>query len=250
MTINAEAFVDVMRATVDQVVTTQLDTVRAAADLIATAVLGGGVIQAFGSGHSEAVAMEIVSRAGGLVPTNKIALRDLVIFGGAPADTLFDTTLERDPATGRRLYELAAPDPLDVFVLASNSGVNGAVVELAQLAKRDGHPIVAITSAKHTAASTPKHPSGQRLSEVADLALDNGAPLGDAVLPLPEGGAVCGISSITAALLAQMLTAEIVNRFLAAGEIPPVYLSANVPGGYEQGLALERRFTGRIRRTS
>ena len=40
------------------------------------AIEAGAVIQAFGTGHSEAFAMEIAGRAGGLIPTNKIALRD------------------------------------------------------------------------------------------------------------------------------------------------------------------------------
>ena len=51
----------------------------AAVDLLTRAVEAGGVIQAFGTGHSEAFAMEIAGRAGGLIPTNKIALRDIVL---------------------------------------------------------------------------------------------------------------------------------------------------------------------------
>ena len=50
-----------------------------------------------------------------------------------------------------RLYELAPVRPQDVFVLASNSGVNGAMVEFAALVKERGHGLVAITSAQHSA---------------------------------------------------------------------------------------------------
>ena len=49
------------------------------------AVEAGAVIQAFGTGHSEAFAMEIAGRAGGLIPTNKIALRDVVLRGSLTA---------------------------------------------------------------------------------------------------------------------------------------------------------------------
>lgn len=66
------------------------------------------------------------------------------------------------------------------------------------------------------------------LAEFADVVLDNGAPYGAATLPLPGGGAVGAVSSITAALLAQQLTVEVVSRLLAAGERPPVHLSANI----------------------
>ena len=82
------------------------------------------------------------------------------------------------------------------------------------------------------------------------MVLDNGAPYGDATLPLPGGGAVGAVSSITAALLAQQVTVEVVARLLAAGERPPVYLSANIPDGDAHNNELEARYAGRIRRGS
>ena len=175
-----------------------------AADLIAEAVRADGVVHAFGTGHSEALAMEIAGRAGGLVPTNRIALRDLVLLGGEPADVL-GPLLERDPAVAHRLYELAPVRPSDVFVLASNSGVNGAMVEFASLVKERGHGLVAITSAAALRPDDLPPPVGRKLADFADVVLDNGAPYGDATLPLPGGGAVGAVSSITAALLAQQI---------------------------------------------
>ena len=123
--------------------------------------------------------------------------------------------------------------PSDIFVIASNSGVNGSIVELAQLVKQHGHRLIAITSFTQTAGVDSRHPSGTKLIDHADVALDNGAPYGDAVLPLPGGGTVCAVSSITGALVAQLIGAEVVRRLTEAGETPPVYLSANVPGGDE-----------------
>ncbi|GAA2628503.1 hypothetical protein GCM10010307_18480 [Streptomyces vastus] len=39
--------------------------------------------------------------------------------------------------------------------------------------------------------------------------------------------------------------------FLAAGRRrPPVYVSADVPGGFESNLELEKHYAGRIRRTA
>jgi len=58
------------------------------------------------------------------------------------------------------------------------------------------------------------------------------------------------VSSLTAALLAQMIVTEVVKRLLDAGVEPPVYLSANVPGGDEHNKVLEDRYAGRIRRTA
>ncbi len=233
-------------------VTEQIDgPIQQAADLMTTALRADGVIQAFGSGHSEALAMEIAGRAGGLIATNRIALRDLVLLGGEPAELLGSAELERDPSYSRKLYELSAARPGDLFVIASNSGVNGSIVELASVVKEKGHPLIAITSLQHTGGTDSRHPSGKKLIDFADVVLDNHAPYGDSVLDLPDGGGkVCAVSSITAALIAQMLVAEVLRRMTDAGETPPVYLSANIPGGDEHNHALEARYAGRIRRTA
>jgi uncharacterized phosphosugar-binding protein len=247
--VSAAAFAEAATAAVRRVSTEQADAVAAAAALLVDGLRAGGVVQTFGTGHSQALAMEIAGRAGGLVPTNMIALRDLVILGGDAPDVLFTEHLERDPAVAQRIYDLAGVQPSDVFVVASNSGGNGSVVELAQLVKERGHGLVAITSMAHSSRVTSRHPSGLRLFELADVVLDNGAPYGDAVLTTGEL-AVGGISSITAALLAQMVVAEVVRTMLAAGETPPVYLSANIPEGDAHNSALEARYAGRIRRSA
>ena len=248
--VSAQAYLDALGPILAKVKRQADGPVQEAADLVVASLRAGGVLQAFGTGHSEALAMELAGRAGGLVPTNRISLRDVVIFGGEPPAVLGDGHLERDPSIARRLYELARPSPADVFVVGSNSGVNGSVVELARLVKRRGHRLIAITSFTQTAAVDSRHPSGTRLVDHADVALDNGAPYGDAVLPLPGGGTVCAVSSITSALLAQLVVGEVVRRLLEAGEAPPVYLSANVPGGDDHNSVLEARYTGRIRRTA
>jgi uncharacterized phosphosugar-binding protein len=247
VSLDADTYLSTVTDTMRRVAATQGEAVAAAADLLAAAVAADGVVHAFGTGHSEALAMEIAGRAGGLVPTNRIALRDLVLYGGEPP-TVLGPTLERDPAVAHRLLDLLTPHPADVFVLASNSGVNGAIVEFAGLVRERGHAVVAITSFAHSSRVASRHPSGRRLADLADVVLDNGAPYGDAALPLPGGGAVGALSSITAALLAQQVVVETVARLLAAGRTPPVYLSANVPGGDAHNHELEARYAGRIRR--
>ena len=171
-----------------------------------SAVQRGGVVQAFGTGHSQAFAMEVAGRAGGLIPTHAIVLRDVVLRGSRDVSVLQGGTLERDESVADELYELYSFDPADLFVIASNSGVNGSIVGLALRAKADGHPVIAVTSLEHTNAVAPKHSSGKRLSEIADLVIDNRAPYGDATIDLGDGLAAGAVSSITAAYIAQLLT--------------------------------------------
>ncbi|WP_203433524.1 sugar isomerase domain-containing protein [Jiangella asiatica] len=246
--VSAVAYLDVVRETIERVAADEAENVGLAADMGTRALRAGGIVQAFGTGHSQATAMEIAGRAGGLIPTSQIALRDLVTYGGEPLSVLDDPYLERDASLGRRLYDVTPVDPADVFVIASNSGINGSTVGLAEVAKKNGHAVIAITSRLHSAQVESRHPSGLKLTDMADVVLDNGSPFGDAVLPLPGGGAAGAVSSITAALLAQLLTAEMVRRLIEAGETPPVYLSANVPGGDSHNENLLQRYAGRIRR--
>jgi uncharacterized phosphosugar-binding protein len=236
----------------------------AAVELMTATIESGGVIHAFGTGHSEAFAMEIAGRAGGLIPTNKIALRDLVLRGSLTTDDLGGSGLERNPAVVEELWELSGIQAGDLLMIASNSGVNGSIVGLALLAKEHGIPLVVVTSLEHTMAVPLKHPSGQRLSDVGDVVIDNLAPYGDATLTLHgsargvEGGSsplsggagvpVGAVSSITAAYIAQLLTIGVSERISADGRRPPLYLSANIPGGDEHNSALEQRYAGRIHR--
>ncbi|MBA3310906.1 MAG: SIS domain-containing protein [Nocardioidaceae bacterium] len=249
-TVSAEYYLAALTPIIEQVSEQAAGPIQRAADLIAASLRADGVVQAFGTGHSEALAMEVAGRAGGLVPTNRISLRDLVIFGGRAAEDLSGGELERDPQVAQQLYDLAKPHPADVFVIASNSGVNGAIVEMARLVKSRGHALIAITSLAHTAGVESRHPGGTKLVDHADVILDNGAPHGDAVLEMPGGGRACAVSSVTAAMLAQMLGAETIRRLIEADVAPPVYLSANIPGGDEHNRTLEQRYAGRIRRTA
>lgn len=219
-----------------------------AISLMVQALDAGGVIQAFGTGHSEAFAMEIAGRAGGLIPTNRIALRDIVLYGDRPASILGGAQLERDPQIVDELFDLSPVGPADVFLIASNSGVNGSIVGLALRAKAEGHKLIAVTSLEHTMRVEPKHPSGKRLIDVADVVLDNLAPYGDATLEMEGGMSIGAVSSITAAYIAQLLTMGTAERIREAGQTPPMYLSANIPGGDEHNRVLENRYEGKIRR--
>jgi len=220
----------------------------AAIDLLTDGIRRGGVIQAFGTGHSQAFAMEIAGRAGGLIPTNAIRLADLALYGDLDADELSGPALERDPDIAERLLALYPVHPADVFIIASNSGVNPSIVGLALAARAGGHSVIAVTSVEHTNGVQPKHESGKRLSEVADFVIDNRAPYGDTTIPLGEVAKVGAVSSITAAFIAQLLTIGVADRLAADGATPPVYISANIPEGDAHNNALEARFGNRIKR--
>lgn len=238
---------DLAKAAIDRLLTDQLERIDAAVELIGAAMLNGAVLQAFGTGHARLIAHELSGRAGGLMPVNLVRIQDLAFFGDrSPAD-LLDPTLERDPGLAADILALAAPRPGDPWLIASNSGINGSVVELARLVRRAGHPVVAVCSLAHSRAVPSRHPSGLRLPDLAHVVIDTGAPAGDAALELPDGTRIGALSNLVGVVIVQLLTEGIARRMLAAGVTPPVYRSMNLPGGDRANADLLAPYGSRIR---
>lgn len=208
----------------------------------------GGVVHAFGTGHSEAFAMEIAGRAGGFIPTHHMQMKDLFLLGDRrDVNAIGTADLERDHGVADAIYDLYDIRAEDSVIIASNSGANGSTVGLALRAKAEGLTVVAVTSLEHSNGVTSKHPSGKRLFEVADVVIDNLAPYGDSTLDLVEGLKVGPVSSITAAYIAQLLTIESAAEITRRGTVPPMFISANIPGGDEHNHDLQEKYGARIR---
>lgn len=241
------AYPDVARAAVDHVLHTQIDAIGRACALIADAISRGGLLQAYGTGHSRIVTLELSARAGGLVPVGMLAVKDLVMFGGGDPDEILDPKYEREPGLAARILQLADIAPQDVFLIVSNSGINPAIVEMADQVTRAGHLLVVITSLSHTGATSSRAGSGRRLVDFADIVIDNGAPRGDAALDLGGGRRIGAVSSLTGVLIAQLLTEGICRRLMAQGREVPVFISANLPEGDAHNDDLLARYAARVR---
>ena len=235
----------------DRIVATQRDAIDRAVSVVADTIRRDGIVHAFGTGHARLVAHEMAGRAGGLAPVNLVRISDLVTRGGAdPA--LLDPLAERDASLAQPLYDLHRPRAEDSFVIVSNSGINAAVVEMALLVRRHGHPIVAITSTAHSASVPSRHPSGQRLADLADfaslgdkssvVAIDTGAPRGDAAIALGDGLATGATSSLAGIAIVQLITEGVCRALLDAGVTPPLYRSMNLPDTDAGNAGLERRY--------
>jgi uncharacterized phosphosugar-binding protein len=227
-----------------QIQQTQAAAIEQATDLIYASLAADGVLHVFGSGHSHAIAEEAFHRAGGLVPVN-------------PVTEAFLTPLTPPRKSGRleRLSGIAAvlldyhePRAGEVLLIVSNAGINAVPVELALEARRRGVTVIAITSRRHAEAIASRHGSGKRLFEVADLVIDNCGEIGDGAVSIPGLDARVGPTSLLAgAFIVNTVTCGVVERFVADGLSPPVYLSANLPGGDEHNRHLEAKYRGRIK---
>jgi uncharacterized phosphosugar-binding protein len=136
----------------------------------------------------------------------------------------------------------------DVIIVISNSGRNAAPVEMALEAKERGLVVVALTSLAHARSVPPKHASGKRLNEIADIVLDNQGVPGDGILKL-EGlqPRVGPTSTVMGAIILNAIMVQAVTYILEAGGTPPVAFSANLDGAEEYNADLVRQYRGRVR---
>lgn len=202
--------------------TTQLPSVRAAADAIADSLVAGGRLWAFGTGHSHMMAEELWGRAGGLEGVRPILEPALMLHEGLLKSSL----LERQAGLAEALLQVHDVSAGDVLVVASNSGRNAVPVELATLARARGATVVALTSVAHSRSVSSRVPGGARLFEVADVVLDTCGVPGDAVLP-HSPHPVGPTSTVVGALLLQALVAEVVGILEERGHPVATLLSLN-----------------------
>ena len=222
----------------------QAQSLERAAQAIFESLRADGVFHVFGSGHSHALAEEAFHRAGGLVPVNAIQEAFLTPL----TSPRMSGQLERVPGLAKLILDGHDLRPGEVLMVISNSGINAVPVEIALEGKARGLRVIALTSLHHSQGVPSRHGSGKRLFEVADIVLDNCGEPGDAAVGY-EGfqGKVGPTSLLAGAYIINSLVCRVVELFLAKGLTPPVYLSANLPGGDEHNRALEAKYRGRIR---
>jgi uncharacterized phosphosugar-binding protein len=206
----------------------EAEVIEAVAERIAETLAAGGRIFALGAGHAQVFAMELFSRAGGLRGFVQMSLEDLRPDKRSASVQLHDSLPERDPANGALILERYSVTPADVMLIASNSGRNGAIVELALECGRRGIYTAAFTSRAHSTAVESRHPSGRRLLEITDAVVDNHCPLGDATVEIDGIGRFCAASTVSFALLAQMLNAAVIGGLTRRGQPVQAIVSANV----------------------
>lgn len=239
-----DRYFDQASAVISKVADSQRETLIKSAEAIAQTIEDGGLIYIFGTGHSHMLAEEAFYRAGGLVSVSPILDSGLMLHESA----IRSSKVERLSGYAEILaedYGLTSPG---LLIVASNSGRNCVPVEMAQAAKSRGLWVIAITSREHSSATQPRPPATQKLSDVADLVLDNGAPMGDACVKI-DGieQAVGPLSTIGGIALINALFVEACALLVQKGHVPDVIVSSNIDGVDERNRQLFERLQGRIR---
>ena len=214
------------------------EPIKQAEDAIVETARRDGLVYVFGTGHSHMLAEEVHFRAGGLALTVPILASPTMLHDGAIASTAYER-IEGIVGPIMDRYPIGADD---VLFVSSNSGVNAAPLEAARIGKARGATVIAITSVEYSTAAAKGR---DRLADLADIVLDNGAPPGDAVIDVPGSDLKVGpVSTALGVAIINAILAGVAARLSSQGNAP-IYLSANMPGARENNEQLVARYRPR-----
>ncbi len=223
----------------------QQESIQEAAKLMGDCMLDNGLVQLFGVGHNHAFTMELFYRAGGLMPYHGFNLRDLVLRGKVSKEEADDPNFTNRSDIIDIMWDMYNVLPNDIFIIASDLGNEGCVIDMAIKVKKAGHPLIVVTSLAEAKKVPVKHPSGKKLYELADLVIDSCVLNPDVVIELANKAKINQMATLTGNTIAQMLTAETYKYLVEAGQDAPVLLSANVSGADVHNREISDKYLGR-----
>ena len=217
-------------------------SIEKAATKISESIQKDGIIQLFGCGHSHILTEEVFFRAGGLAPIKPLFIEPLMLHEGAVRSSILE-----------KLDDYVLPfmkeqdiQPNDIVIVISTSGINPVPIDVAIQAKEKGAFVIGLCSFNY-ADQTSRHKSGQLLVDVVDLAINNFAVKGDAILSYEHVDVPFSpTSTITGAAILNAILAEAIKKMVDDGFEPPIFLSGNLSGAEEHNQFLVQKYRERI----
>ncbi len=228
---SAEAYYQKISEVLAKIHSTQTEKIRQAAEAMATAIASNRRVYLFGSGHSVIPVMDIFPRYGsfvGFFPLYDPRLMWFNVIGPGGARELL--WLERQEGYAEVFLKSYPLERGDCMLVFSHGGMNAAPIEVALEARKKGLTVISISSLANRQVATPTHSSGQALSDVADIAIDNCTPPEDALVDIGRKEKVAAGSTMAAVFIAMSLVAEAGARLAARGIQPLTFVSPNVEG--------------------
>ncbi|MEN6313758.1 MAG: sugar isomerase domain-containing protein [Clostridiaceae bacterium] len=228
---------------------TQEENIKAAARLMTGAIANDRLINVYGGGGHTTLCMgEMFFRAGGLSNINPVMETGLSVFNQALKYLELERTVNYGSAI-MKYYDLKKDDVLIIF---HNIGINPATIDAAEEAKKNGVKIIAVSSSAWQ-EGMPKdhfirHPNKRNLFDYADVCIEDFNPVGDAVVNIPGlDTPIAPVSNIIDFYIAHLLEIETVRQCIERGIMPPVWSSANAPGGDEKNATYLEKYKSRIK---
>ena len=247
--LNDFGYVEKAFANIKRVMEEQGENIKKAASLMADAITADKLINVYGGGgHTTLVMGEMFFRAGGLSNINPIMETGISVFNQA----LKYLELERCENFGRSVMKYYDLQKDDVLIIFHNIGINAATIDAALEAKEKGVKIIAVSSSywqnEMPADHFIRHSSKKNLFELADVCIDDYNPVGDSIVNVPGFETpIAPVSNVVDFTIAHLIEIETIRQCVERGINPPVWNSANAPGGDEKNAAYLKKYKSRVK---
>lgn len=195
----------------------ELNKIEEVSQRFADCIANDGVIHLYGSGHSRIGVEEMFPRYGsfpGFHPIVELSTTfyQQVVGANGIRQSMFIENIE---GLASRILDNFVIKPQDCFLLFTTSGTGNVVIDMAIEAKKKNNFVVGITSSENCEVATSKHSSNQKLSCVADIILDNKAPIGDASVHIQNMKSPVGpTSTIGNALIVNLIKVRVAELLI------------------------------------
>lgn len=227
---SASLYLTKIQELIGELAKNSLTDIEKAAGYMADSISAGRAVYYFGSGHSVLPALDVFPRYGsfvGLQPIHDTRLMWSNVIG--PGGTPELLWLEKQEGYVKNVLDSYVLDPRDTMIVVSHGGLNAAGIETAMIAKEHGLKVVAITSLQNYKINKARHSSGQKLADVADVVIDNGAAPEDSLIYLDGWKEpVAASSTVTVMCISMALVAQTASLLAARGIHVPTFVSPNV----------------------
>lgn len=224
-----DTYISAIKEIIEKIETTQKGKIEEAAQLFAKSILNDGLVHMYGSGHSRMAVEEMFPRYGsfpGFHPIVELStsFHNQVVGANGQRQAMFIENIE---GLGEKILRNFIYKENDSFLLFSTTGVGGVVVDMALELKEMGMPVVAITSVESGETAEPKHSSGKKLKDLADIVINTCVPIGDAAVKIDNlVYPVAPTSTIANSIVINMIKARVAELLTEDGQPPVVLTSA------------------------
>jgi uncharacterized phosphosugar-binding protein len=247
----SSGFLAAARELLDRIERSQREALDDASRICAEAIAAGGLVHAFGTGHSRIPVEELFPRYGSYPGFNPIVELSMtfhtqVVGANGQRQAMFIERVEGLAAQILANFELARPDAMLVF---SAGGLTAVPIEMAMGARERGLPVIVVTSVANACSGTPTHSSGTRLVDHADVVVDLCTPAGDALIQVDGVDTpVAPGSSLAAVAIANEIKTRTAVALAARGALPPVITSPALVGEERSARLFDDAYAEHARR--
>ena len=232
------AYADAVRRLAENVVDGQRERIEAAGEAVADSMTRGGAPLLMDTAGW--LAPQVLGQPGSLMALAPLAC-ELRLDNPMPlrsASRSIQAATDLEQRTAALALSASYAQPGDTLIINADAGADRKAVAMALEAGAAGITTVGIASHARSEAATSGHASGKMLHEAVDIAIANGAPVGDAMVDVSGNERICPASAMGAAMAWWAIQAAAMMQ-LQARDIQPSVWRSELLGGRE--IANERR---------